>query len=438
MGNDIPTGFQPGRGRISALVLTAVALVAATWVWGVAAQERRPRPKVIVVQDGPKPYLTESHGGVPVAGNSLPDAKVPGIAFERSLKTPIKSEDSPSGKMLARERPKELEPVSPRIPPLPEVPNFPAVDRPPPIPITQSPLRKAGWTASGSQPEAASERNTLSKRRTPEDRRAGSEPGRLPLADSASRNGTLQEPFVGPGADALRSLPLQPTASVEGRRKEELANQVKAEAVGPDVPPMIFVAGRKRDASSGHAAAPMASAVQPASFTTSDIAESRMGGGPLVVVESAASPPGYSRATGENVPAWQIVGLSVAISFLLALTFLAFSLLLLTMRQPSGVTPGSVIRFELAQAAGGNFVLPFPLVPQTSPMVPPASQPVGTETASRGPTRVADFAGDVLGGGFGPILGQPRTERDKKTNEREASILQQIFEDNVTLQKRGA
>jgi hypothetical protein len=225
---------------------------------------------------------------------------------------------------------------------------------------------------------------------------------------------------------------------MEERRNEEQNNHVRADSVAPEVPPMIFAAGRKRDASSGYATAPVVSAVQPASFTTSEIADARTGGGPLVVVESAASPLGYSRAVGENVPAWQIVGLSVAISFLLALTFLAFSLLLLTMRQSGGGNPGSVIRFELAQPAGGNFVLPFPMMPPTSPTVPPARQAAGAETASRGSARVADFAEDILGAEFGPILGQPRTDRDKKTNEHEASILQQIFEDNVTLQKSAA
>jgi hypothetical protein len=57
----------------------------------------------------------------------------------------------------------------------------------------------------------------------------------------------------------------------------------------------------------------------------------------------------------------------------------------------------------------------------------------------RGPTRVADFAKDILGAAaFGPILGEPRSEREKKQSEVDVSILQQIFEDNVTLQKKGA
>ena len=287
------------------------------------------------MHDNPRQELPETGSESPPPGNHRADASEPGTALERPLDSSIKPHDCP-GRTPGSEFAWRSKAAFPRIPPLPEVPSFPAVDKPAPQP----------------------------------------DPQPLPLVSDSPSNHTEAKTVT--------------------------------------------------------------SAVQPASFFTSDLQEDRTGGRPPIVAQSAAFPPGYSLAAGANVPVWQIVGLSVAISLLLALTFLAFSLLLLTIRQPGGGNPGSVIRFELAQPAGGNLVLPFPMVPQTSPMVPPASQAVGTETASRGPTRVADFAEDVLGAGFGPILGQPRTERDKKTNEREASILQQIFEDNVTLQKSAA
>jgi hypothetical protein len=109
------------------------------------------------------------------------------------------------------------------------------------------------------------------------------------------------------------------------------------------------------------------------------------------------------------------------------------------LRQQSGGNPGSVIRFEVAQPAGGNFMLPFPMMPQPSPTVPPTSQPVGKETPSRGPTRVADFAEDILGAAsLGSILGGKHGPHEDNQCEREQSILQQIFEDNVALQEKGA
>ena len=174
------------------------------------------------------------------------------------------------------------------------------------------------------------------------------------------------------------------------------------------------------------------SAVQPASFSTSEFPEARIGGRPLVVVEAATSPPAYYRTSGEALPVWQIVGLSVAISFLLALSLMAFSVLLLTSRQQIVGNPGSVIRFELAQAGGGSCVLPFPMIPSTS-------QPGAKESPLRDGTRVADFAEDILGSAsLGPILGGKHGPQEDKQCEREQSILQQIFEDNVALQKKGA
>lgn len=327
MWNDIPTGFQPGRWRVSALVLTAVTLLVWTCALGASGQEQRSRPKLIIVHDNPRQELPETGSESPPPGNHRADASEPGTALERPLDSSIKPHDCP-GRTPGSEFAWRSKAAFPRIPPLPEVPSFPAVDKPAPQP----------------------------------------DPQPLPLVSDSPSNHTEAKTVT--------------------------------------------------------------SAVQPASFFTSDLPEDRTGGRPPIVAESAASPPGYYEAAGASVPVWQIVGLSVAISFLLALTLLAFSLRLLTARQQIGGSPGSVIRFEVAQSAGGNLVLPFPMMPQMG-------QPGEQEAPLRGPTRVAEFAEDILGAAaLGPILGEPRGQPKEKQNGPEASILQQIFEDNVALQKK--
>lgn len=329
MWNDIPTRFQPGRWRVSALVLTGVTLLAWACALGASGQERRSRPKLIIVHDNPRQELPETGRESPLPGHHGSGASEPAVALERPLDSSIKPHDRPSGRAPGSEFAWRSKAAFPRIPPLPTVPDFPAVDKPP-----------------------------------------------------------------------------QPASQQAPRVSDSSSNHTVAKTV--------------------------TSTVQPVGFFTSDLPEDRTGGRSPLVNQSGGSYPGYYLAAGADVPVWQIVGLSVAISFLLALTLLGFSLLLLTMRQPGAGTPGSVIRFELAQSADGNLLLPFPMTPQMG-------QLGKQETPLRGPTRVAEFAEDILGAAaLGPILGEPREQLEEKQNGPEASILQQIFEDNVALQKKEA
>jgi hypothetical protein len=427
MWNDDRTGLQPGRWPVSVCVLAILAVIFVTAGSGVSAQERRTRPKLIVVHDNYRPELSQPLDDTAATRKTGSDTAGPASAVERSNKPSAKTDSSPSIRTFASDLASTTS-LSPRIPPLPKTPSFPAVDKLTPSPAAKLPVNSRGHSGAGVKRDGSPVRTTLSEARSSDKPNSASVPERLPSPNLLPQGGKPEVGLAQAAGEALRPIPRPQEAAAEGRKRNEQANHAATDAV----PPTIFAAGRRKDESANLATqAQVASPVQPASFSTSELPQARSGSGPLVVVESAGSPPVYYRAGGESLPAWQIVGLSVAISFSLALALLAFSLLLLTLRQQPGGSFGSVVRFEVAQPAGGNITLPFPM--------PPPSQPMGQVTPSRGPGRVADFAEDILSAAaFGSILGEKRGPQEDNTKEREESILQQIFEDNVALQEKGA
>ncbi len=431
MWNDDRTELQPGRWPVSVCVLTILTVIFVTGESGVSAQDRRPRPKLIIVHDSPRPELSQPLVDAPTPLKNTADAADLDSVVERSAEPSAKPDNSPSGRTPASELAITTT-LSPRIPPLPKTPRFPAVDKLAPSPDTKSPVCSKGHSASGTKRDGSNIRTTLSQGRSSEEPSSASLPERLPSPNPLPQGGQPEDGFARAAGDTLRPIPRPQEATAAGRKRHPPANHAATDAVASAVPPTIFAAGRKKDESANLATQThVASPVQPASFSASELPQAGSGSGPLVVVESAGSPPIYYRTSGENLPAWQIVGLSVAISFSLALVLLAFSLLLLALRQQPGGSPGSVVRFEFAQPAGGSLALPFPM--------PPPTQPTGPDTPSRGPGRVADFAKDILGAAaFDAILREKPGPQADNAKEREESILQQIFEDNVALQKKGA
>jgi len=171
------------------------------------------------------------------------------------------------------------------------------------------------------------------------------------------------------------------------------------------------------------------SAVSPAIFATTERTVAVAGESPRSDAESAVPPPLTDKIAEPNAPVWRIVGEWVAISFSIALSLLACSLVLLAMRQLTGGKHGSILRVEFAHAEGGSFVLPFSLAPQTEKADERGRPP-------RCHTQVADFTEAPLAAAMlGSLFGESRGRGETQHGEQEKAILQQILEDNIALQK---
>jgi hypothetical protein len=370
MWNDIHHDLQPGRGSVSVCVLAFLTVLIGTGGRELPAQERRSKPKIIIVHDNPRQDLSQMRAVCPPPGRRKSGVSGGVLALERPRESSLKAEDlkpsSPPESEFAQGSP----PASPSAPPLLAMPSFAA-----------SKMQHPG----------------------PETRESSDKPEHLPGVDNPPRIGKLGEPISGPKPAVLNPINPLRSAPVAGR-----------------------ATGEKADHSN---TVPVPSAARPVNFTTSELPEEEVGSRPLSAAASAAFQPFADKNTGTDTSVWRIAGVWVAIAFSMALSMLACSLVLLTVRQQLGGKHGSIIRVEFSQPGGGSLVLPFSLAP-------PTGESGGRETPLRCQTRVADFAeASFAAATLGPIFGEPGPEGEDQHREQDEAILQQILADNITLQK---
>ena len=122
------------------------------------------------------------------------------------------------------------------------------------------------------------------------------------------------------------------------------------------------------------------------------------------------------------------VALSVSVS--LALTVSVICALLVAMRQ-LGWKRGATIRVELADPTW-----PYRLLPASPGLAAECSCETGENLGRH--TSVADFADVPLPPeAFGPTFEERRRKEEERRKRQEAEVLQQIFEDNLSLHQGG-
>lgn len=369
MKNGIRNDLRPGCRLVSVCVVAVLAVLGGMDGRATPGQERRGGPKIIIFQD-----------------TQFPD-------------TGPRQRFSPPA-VLPSQR---AEPTPALTPPRFKGPDVPAVESQTPRSDTRQPVQQVGEPARGLPPDRLPPDSFSSKRGKLGEPTSASAPGLPPLANHGSRDGKPRDSLRSPQPTGL--LPL-----------ESLREDSSLGHAGDETP-------------DGGETASVTSAVQPASFATAGPSETGLGESLRSVVESTASTPLADHHAAADVPAWRIVSVWVAISFSIALSLLACSLVLLTVRQQIGGKHGSILRVELTQPGGGSLVLPFSLASQ-------AEGADGRAAPSRYRTRVADLGDASLAAGiFGSILGEPRGGAEQRRGDQDDAIFQQILEDNIALQK---
>jgi len=369
MKNGIRNDLRPGCRLVSLCVVAVLAVLGGLGGRATPGQERRGGPKIIIFQDTQLPNTGQR---------------------QRFSPSPV----------LPSQR---AEPTPALTPPRFKVPDVPAVEPQTPSSVARQPVQQVGEPATGLPPDCLPPDSFSSKRGKLGEQTSASEPGLPPLANPWSRNAKPRDSIRTPQQPGL--LPL------ESLREDSLLGRAGNET--PD----------------GDETASVTSAVQPVSFAPAGPSEMGLGESPRSVVESTASPPLAAHHAEADVPAWRIVSVWVAISFSIALSLLACSLVLLTVRQHIGGKHGSILRVELTQPGGGSLVLPFALASQ-------AEGADGRAAPSRYRTRVADLGDASLAAAmFGSILGEPRGGGEQRRGDPDDAIFQQILEDNLALQK---
>jgi hypothetical protein len=213
-----------------------------------------------------------------------------------------------------------------------------------------------------------------------------------------------------------------------------LHEQQSVNSAGETVPSLIkplretSVMGRTDDAGADRDKSDSGtSAVSRAVFATTERSVAVAGESSASDAEPPVLPTLTDQIVEPNGPAWRIVGEWGAISFSIALSLLACSLVLLTMRRQISGKHSSILRVELAPAEGGNFFLPFSPAPQPDK--------AGGRGSPRGHTPIADFSETPLAASMpNPIFGDSHGRAQTRHGEHEMAILQQILEDNIALQ----
>ena len=205
----------------------------------------------------------------------------------------------------------------------------------------------------------------------------------------------------------------------------------------PQAPGLLPLAPLRESSVAGSAGGPPAghrpTVAETADVRTTSFASSAIGepsASPQMLSSDASTtaelPQTTNHAAGAAPWTWPIAGLWVAISFSLALSLLACGLVLLAVRQASG-KHGSILRVELTQAGGGSLVVPWTV---------PAVSMDRRESPARCHTSVADLGDSSLAATMlGPQFGKPSREGGAARSEQEDTILQQIIEENLALQK---
>jgi len=473
---------QRGRWPIRVLVLAAFPILAAVGVQGESVPSGKPKPKLIIVQDKLPTDWGQASWGDPHPPSKPRETIGSTIVIERSLGTAAAEGQSDAAKQdsppsVKRELPPAPKSSIPASPPLPQPPSFPAIDRP----TSRSTPAPAGSVVDKSVASRTSHgphgKSTLSERagnvasrtdeKTPQaaapavvvaastpvslssssTRTLSSRSPARPGADRTAHSGTGGRPEAAkPGAEAALA---EPSIYVAGRKKEDArppqGTDSKSAAASETAESKAFTE-RRRGASEAPLVRcyPGASDVQQANFVSGEGVPNRFPGGPA----SALAPAAIDRPAWEAFPGWTIVSLGVVIAFGLALSLLAFTVILLTVRLQNATSQVPSIHVEVAQPAGAG--MPVPVLqtvesrrpsrrrsPRRGPSPPSPAVSVGSGAAAGpGPGRVADFGTDVLAAGaLGAIFGENRTASADGPSDGEQSILQQIYEDNLSLQR---
>ena len=479
---------QLGPWPIRVLVLAAFPILAAVYVQGESVPRAKPRPKLIVIQDKLPANPGEARWGT--ASQPDKDRETVGstIVIERSL-TPVaageRKDPAQPGSTLTikRELPPSPKNSPPSTPPLPQPPSFPAIDRS----LAGSSAAPAAKSAGNSTSKASGGsrgKSTLSERKSAE---APQVQAQTPPAAAVAVVAAAGSPASTTSIHARTLSSRSPSAPAPGRTANRATDSRpavdKPAAESPVAEPSIFVAGRKKEearpaqASESKPATaaepaesrafterrrganegplvryyPGASDVQQANFVTGGAVPNQFPGGP----SNALTGPLAERPAWDAFSGWTIVSLCVVAAFGLALALLAFTVILLTVRLQNAGSQIPSIHVEVAQPTGAGVSVPVPVLQTVeqrrprrpkrprrarSPIATPTPSSVTSAAASPAPApatgRVADFGADILGtGALGAILGASRQASSDNSGEREDSILQQIYEDNLNLQR---
>ena len=477
---------QLGRWPSRVLVLAAFPILAAVYVQGESVPPTKPRPKLIIVQEKLPTNPGEARWGTVSKPDKERETVGATIVIERSLATVAAGERKDAAQpgstlTIKRELPPSPKSSTLSTPPLPQPPSFPAIDRSLAGSFAAPAATSAANTASKASGGARG-KSTLSERKSVEAPQIQSPPAaaaavvaaagspasttslhartlssRSPSAPAPGRmpnGGTDSRPAV--DKPATEAPVAEPSIFVAGRKKEEAKPAQGSEskpATAAEPAESRAFAERRRGANEGPLVRyyPGASDVQQANFVTGGAVPNQFPGGP----SNALAGPVAERPAWDAFSGWTIVSLCVVVAFGLALALLAFTVILLTVRLQNAGSQIPSIHVEVAQPTGAGVSVPVPVmqaVEQRRPRRPKrprrARSPIANSTpssvtsaaASPAPApaagRVADFGADILGtGALGAILGASKPASADNSGEREDSILQQIYEDNLNLQR---
>jgi hypothetical protein len=362
------SNLPPSCGWGSLCVLAVVAAFVGGGGLTGSAQERRTGPKVIVFEEVPAPHTAPLRRF----------GKVPQKATPRA------------------------EPALDLTPPRFGTTSLPAVASPDNnldsgIAVT----RGEPAFADGKLDVPPAETHPAKRNRLGE-RAAFSEPRRVSIGDDRPISGRLENSLRSHQApEALPPAPLS-ESPVAGQAENPIADRSQAAHDTSEVLPVNFAASARGEPSSNQEL-------------------------PSTEAETTSLPPrSAAMAMAEPTP-WRIAGLWAAISLSLALSLLACSLVLFTLRQQIGGRHDSILRVELAQAGGGSFVLP---------LAAQAPAVGGGEPRPRRRTSVADL-GDAPPATtlFRPMFKKRSGNSNDSQSEQQDAILQRIFEENLALQQ---
>jgi hypothetical protein len=360
--------LRPSRGWVGLCVLAVVAaFVGGDGLIG-SAQEQRRGPKVIVFEDVQAPHTPPLRRFGKVPQKTTPSNQpVLDLTPPRFGTTSLRAVASPETDLDSGKASAQIKPAfAERKLDAPPAETFPA------------------------------KRNQLGERA------ALPEPRRISLGDDRPISGKLgnslrshQPPGALPLAPLSESLAAEPAES-------PIADRDRAAHVTSEVLPVNFAASAGGEPSSNQELPP-------------------------TDAEAAVLPPRSAALAAANPTSWRIAGLWAAISLSLALSLLACSLVLFTLRQQTSGRHGSILRVELAQAGGGSFVLPLTAA---APAVG------GGEPAARRRTSVADL-GDAPPATtlFSPMFKKRSGNSNDSQSEQQDAMLQRILEENLALQQ---
>lgn len=477
---------QLGRWPIRVLVLAAFPILAAVYVQGESVPPAKPRPKLIIVQEKLPTNLGEARWGTVSKPDKERETVGATIVIERSLATLAAGERKDAAQpgstlTIKRELPPSAKSSTPSTPPLPHPPSFPAIDRSLAGSSAAPAATGTGNTASKASGGARG-KSTLSERKSVEAPQIQSPPSAAvavvvaagsPAPTTSLHARTLSSrspssPALGRtanrGADSRPALDkpateapvAEPSIFVAGRKKDEAKSAQGSEskpATAAEPSESRAFTERRRGASEGPLVRyyPGASDVQQANFVTGGAVPNQFPGGP----SNSLAGPAAERPAWDAFSGWTIVSLCVVVAFGLALALLAFTVILLTVRLQNAGSQIPSIHVEVAQPTGAGVSVPVPVMqaveqrrprrpkrprrarsPIANPTPSSVTSPAAAPVASPAVGRVADFGADILGtGALGAILGASKPASADNSGEREDSILQQIYEDNLNLQR---